>query len=238
MITQKSRNAVVVSLQFPEVVSAKPGLVEDLGSANAVTLMRLLAEQVLRQSLPVDDSYRGYILFTPKERTSEVQDWLRWTRGRAQLEWNEGQTHGERAAHALRYALEDGCNKVVLLETHCLEIRRSLLDQVFAALDENDAILGPAQNGGFYLIGLRSTIPPDLLTQLPWDSPNMCEAFCKELDQRSLEFEMLPDAVVVDNGQDLERVPAQIWNSLPGKTREALRLLGLSHLVADQTAFS
>jgi hypothetical protein len=225
-----------VSVRYPEVATVRPSLAQDLGAAQATQLSRVLAEQVLRQTLPVDDDYKGYVFYTPPERSSIVERWLSWARGRAGFEWNEGRDAAERIVKAFHFASDQGADRIIQIGTHCLDLKRSLLQKVFDALDDNDAIVGPSNSGGCYLLAMK-VFPDGLLESVPWDTPYACTALCESLSDLGLEFEVLPDAIVIDTAQDLDLVPPAQWAALPPKTREELRVMGLNHLIDEQTGY-
>ncbi|MGC8741956.1 MAG: DUF2064 domain-containing protein [Candidatus Sumerlaeaceae bacterium] len=219
--------ALVIPLEFPEVLNLPPLLVEQLGAANALAFARLTIEQVLRQILPLDDDYRAYIMYQPRERTRDLQDWLAWTRGRAVLEWNEGATEVERMAHALTFALDDGAALALLVKPTCLALRRSRIEEIFRGLLENDVVIGPTPMGDVYALGTRTPLPLEILANAYAANGNRPVALAKQLATAGLECAMLDDAPCVLTPADLGALPEDIRSTLPTKFCHALALLGI-----------
>lgn len=227
MIKVAQKPALVIPLEYPEVLNLPPQLVDQLGAANALAFSRLITEQVLRQVLPLEDDYRAYIMFRPKERTSDVQQWLAWARGRAVLEWNEGDTEAERITHAIHYALDDGADRVLVLKPSCLELRRSRLEQIFAGFVDNDVIIGPSPGGEIYAIGARCPLPLEPVEAAYSTNGHRPAALAEALSRNGLECAMLDDAQCVLTPQDLHALAPEIRSTLPTKFCHALALLGI-----------
>lgn len=79
----------------------------------------------------------------------------------------QGNTLGERLAHAVAKAFKEGIARVVVIGTDCPELATSVLSGAFDCLLSNDVILGPAMDGGYYLIGLRAN-QPELFREIEW----------------------------------------------------------------------
>jgi glycosyltransferase A (GT-A) superfamily protein (DUF2064 family) len=226
------KSYLVIPLEFPEALNLPKELVDQLGIANALAFTRLVAEQVLRQILPVDDAYRACICFRPKERTRDVQEWLAWARARATLEWNEGESHADRLAQALNLAFDDGADRVLLVDPYCLELKRSRIEELFNELDEHDLLVGPAADGQLAVLGTRRALPRDWLAQASMNNHSPCEVLTELAREQGLRALVLPEARRVRTPRDLDALAPETRAALPTKFRHALALLGVEDKVA------
>ena len=80
-----------------------------------------------------------------------------------------------------------------------------LLDRAREVLAHHDAVIGPATDGGFYLLGLRSC-PPDLLAHIPWSTQHTCARTIAALRAHGMTVAPLPLWFDVDRSEDLERL--------------------------------
>ena len=111
------------------------------------------------------------------------------------------------------------------------EIPLSLVHQAFDKLASGtDVVLGPADDGGYYLIGLdRRVLTPEIFRNIPWSSSGVLEATlerCRELD---LDVELLPVGYDVDTPSDLVRLSTSLEMNPDlecPRTREVLRAWG------------
>jgi rSAM/selenodomain-associated transferase 1 len=118
---------------------------------------------------------------------------------------------GQRIERVLRAALELApCAIAIGADAPALPPR--LLDAARAALDHADAVIGPADDGGFYLLGLRAC-PEGLLADLPWSAPDTCVRTAERLRAHGLRLEVLAPWFDVDRPEDLDRLRELIRNS-------------------------
>jgi rSAM/selenodomain-associated transferase 2 len=83
------------------------------------------------------------------------------------------------------------------------------LEQAREALERADAVVGPSEDGGFYLLGLRKC-PTGLLSGIPWSAPTTCLETIAKLQAAGLTVYILDDWFDVDTAQDLEKLNALI----------------------------
>jgi uncharacterized protein len=83
------------------------------------------------------------------------------------------------------------------------------LEQAREALRRADAVIGPSEDGGFYLLGLRKC-PTGLLSGIPWSAPTTCLETIAKLQAAGLTVYILDDWFDVDTAQDLEKLNALI----------------------------
>src|SRR3989442_12354416 len=100
-------------------------------------------------------SHRLVVWFPPPEEAAYVREWLDRV---ARLEFRPqvGRDLGARLTHAFARHFADGAKRVVIIGTDCPGVTRHLIHQAFTALGRRDVALGPALDGGYYLIGLAA----------------------------------------------------------------------------------
>ena len=88
-----------------------------------------------------------------------------------------GESFGERFTHAFESVFSQGYERVIALGNDCLNLSFTDLRQALEALDARPAVLGPALDGGAYLVGLRKEVfCPSSFQALPWQQPCLWEA--------------------------------------------------------------
>ncbi|MBI5440963.1 MAG: TIGR04283 family arsenosugar biosynthesis glycosyltransferase [Deltaproteobacteria bacterium] len=108
---------------------------------------------------------------------------------------------GERLMRAMSDALGTS-RAVIAIGADSPGLPTEYLEAARLALESSDAVLGPAKDGGFYLIGLRRA-PGNLLDGLPWSSAETFERTWNRLLERGLSVHVLPDWFDVDHSEDL-----------------------------------
>lgn len=134
--------------------------------------------------------------------------------------WLQGEGDlGERLERVMRRALLES-PLAIAIGADTPGLPPSLLAQAREALSSAEAVLGPCEDGGFYLIGLRSC-PPGLLRNLPWSAPDTFDRTLTRLRNKGLQTAVLPPWFDVDRPSDLERLRL---------------LLGRGEIAASETA--
>ncbi|MEM7364933.1 MAG: TIGR04282 family arsenosugar biosynthesis glycosyltransferase [Pseudomonadota bacterium] len=110
---------------------------------------------------------------------------------------------GQRMQHALEQSM-DGNRSVVLVGTDCPGIDARYLNEAFKQLDAMEAVIGPAEDGGFGLIGLTE-VRKDLLSDIRWSQPEVFEAVSHRLAVAYSQWARLPLLWDVDRPEDLLR---------------------------------
>ena len=109
---------------------------------------------------------------------------------------------GVRMQRQFQRAATEGARRVVLIGSDLPQLERADLASAFAALDHQEAVLGPACDGGYWLIGLRRP-EPALMEGIAWGSEQVLEQTLAALARRGLEPALLPWRRDLDRGEDL-----------------------------------
>ncbi len=120
-----------------------------------------------------------------------------------------GQDLGERMKNAFSTNFESGMEKVVLIGTDCPSIEGSHILQAFDALDQSDLIIGPARDGGYYLIGMKQRA--DFLFEgISWSTELVLTQTLALAAEHGLQTHLLPVLEDIDTLEDWERYCSQI----------------------------
>ncbi|NTV01679.1 MAG: glycosyltransferase [Chlorobiaceae bacterium] len=120
----------------------------------------------------------------------------------------DGTDLGERMHRAFLEGFRLGYRRVVLVGTDCPGLSVFLLDCAFEALEGDDAVIGPARDGGFYLIGLNRPIP-ELFLGRKWSTPEVLHESLSILSKQRAECAILPALSDIDTIDDL--MESTLW---------------------------
>jgi rSAM/selenodomain-associated transferase 1 len=134
-----------------------------------------------------------------------------------------GDDLGVRMHDAFRTVFELGYHKAVLIGTDVPSLSSRLVAQALASLSTHDVVLGPALDGGYYLIGLTHP-QPDLFAGLPWSSDRVCALTQEKARALQLSLELLPPQRDLDTVEDVLAI-VQDLQALSARTAGVLRSL-------------
>jgi rSAM/selenodomain-associated transferase 1 len=109
---------------------------------------------------------------------------------------------GERMAHAFAEAFAAGAGHVVVIGTDCPGLTADLLQQAFAQLATYDLVVGPAADGGYYLLGMNE-LHASLFANKQWSTAAVLPATLADAKHLGLRVAHLPMLADVDSGADL-----------------------------------
>jgi len=145
------------------------------------------------------------VAFTPPEKRNYLVTMLHH---RHLLIEQEGEDLGSRMHNAFERAFEMGFESVLIIGTDSPTVPESLLPSAYEKLDSgSDAVLGPANDGGFYLIGLNR---PDarIFENVEWSSEEVFEQTAANIGRLGLNLGLLPVHTDLDSTKDLIAVRA------------------------------
>jgi hypothetical protein len=121
------------------------------------------------------------------------------------LHQQHGADLGERMSHGLTTALaEPGVTSAILIGTDCINLDEPYLHQACLALQDSEAVLGPAEDGGYGLIGLRQPNPV-VFSQIQWGGDAVCAATARHFNGAFQRWALLPLLWDLDRPADLQR---------------------------------
>ncbi|UOR05936.1 TIGR04282 family arsenosugar biosynthesis glycosyltransferase [Hymenobacter aerilatus] len=111
---------------------------------------------------------------------------------------------GARMAHAFAEAFAAGATHVAIIGTDCPGLTCAHIAQAFSLLTDHDAVLGPADDGGYYLLGLRQ-LQPALFENKTWSTPTVLADTLADAQRLNLRTALLPTLHDIDSVEDLAR---------------------------------
>lgn len=112
---------------------------------------------------------------------------------------------GQRLERFLHARFDCGFRKVVVLGTDSPDLPVDHVNLAFRLLDEAPVVLGPTEDGGYWLLGVADRVPP-IFTEIPWSTPQVWSSTLDRLKKQKIAFRCLPTWYDVDEMPDLERL--------------------------------
>ena len=187
-------DALIIFVRNPQLGKVKTRLAATLGEEKALAIyQQLLAHTLVITKNCVAEKYVFYA-----GALAEKDQWEQ--EGYKQLLQQEGDL-GEKMHHAFETVFSAGHQKVVIIGSDCIELTEALIAEAFHGLDKNDAVIGPANDGGYYLLGLKQIYAPLFLNK-PWSTDAVYAATIKDFEAVQLSFSVLPVLIDIDTEED------------------------------------
>lgn len=190
---------IAVFVKAPIRGQVKSRIAASAGSEAALSLYRCFVLDML--DTVRNTGHPVLVFVTPGDRIGDVRTWLgQDLRYRPQ----EGADLGERMERAFRAIFTEGAARAVLIGSDIPDLPADVLLEARDALGQHDAVIGPAQDGGYYLIGFRrDTFMPDIFRGVPWSGPDVLDRTMRVLRRRAMRVHTLRTWRDVDTVEDL-----------------------------------
>jgi rSAM/selenodomain-associated transferase 2/rSAM/selenodomain-associated transferase 1 len=202
---EDSRERLIVFTRYPEPGTTKTRMIPELGAEGAAELQRQMTEHILvrvnklceSQHFPVEIRYEGGSEGLMKEWLGPEFSYC--PQGNGDI--------GLRMGRALQKAFGQGCESVVIIGSDIPDITTEIMQNAFEALNQNDLVMGPAGDGGYYLIGVdRKTFRhwnPQLFSDISWGTENVLPETLAIAKKFELKYCLLDTLNDVDRPEDL-----------------------------------
>jgi len=201
----------------------KTRLISGLGAACAAELYRVLAEDLVTRTQPRAREYERLFFFTPGEARPEMEAWFPGETWIAQ----EGPDLGARMSAAFDDAFRRGARRAAIIGSDVPGLSRDDVSAALDCLEDHDLVLGPALDGGYYLIALERP-RPGLFRGIAWSTPSVFSATMERAATLGLTVRVIEERRDIDTLDDVRAEWARIAPLVPaGPLAEALvRALG------------
>jgi rSAM/selenodomain-associated transferase 1 len=195
----------IVFTRYPEPGKAKTRLIPVLGTQGAAELHRCMAEDTIGWAIQL----KKYHLVTVEVRYDGgskdlMEKWL--GRNVSYLHQGSGDL-GERMSRAFVEAFQAGIKFVIIAGTDCPDLEMDIVLSAFGMLRQCDVVLGPAKDGGYYLIGFRSdTFLLEAFEGIHWGSETVLEQTMNILEMAGCNIHLLSEWRDVDTFADLREL--------------------------------
>ncbi|ELS03416.1 hypothetical protein Xen7305DRAFT_00031400 [Xenococcus sp. PCC 7305] len=197
--------SLIIFTRYPEAGKTKTRMIPALGALGAADLQRQLSEhtigtaQTLQASRPIDIE----IHFAGGDRSLMIS-WLGNNLGNNYSYRPQASGDlGAKMKSAFADAFKRGKQRIVTIGIDCPDLNPMILGQAFEALNNQELVLGAAEDGGYYLIGLNKLVP-ELFTDINWGTDSVFSTTKKIAQQLALSTAYLPILPDVDRPEDLE----------------------------------
>lgn len=207
MLADASVDHLLFFTRFPTPGVVKSRLAAEIGAAAATAAHDVMARYCLAAaqsaSLAMGASLRVLITGANAEAAA---DWL--GSGHCFVDQGEGDL-GERFHRAVKACIDQGARRVIVMGADCPALSPALIADAFARLNDNDVVLGPTVDGGFYLFGLAERSADQftaLIADLPWGTDAARAAVERNAWRAGARLKLLPMQVDIDTLADIDPV--------------------------------
>ncbi len=205
-----SRRGIIVFIRYPEAGKVKTRLGDSLGGSFTAGLYRNFVRDILEKLRHFRE--KTVIYYTPAEMEDGMKKWLG---GSYSFFPQKGKNIGEKMKNAFIEQFKEGFKNLVLIGSDIPHIPPAWIKRAFFLVNKRGAVLGPARDGGYYLIGFESLkFLPEAFDGIDWSGPSVLRSTMAVFDKSSLKPGLLPVMSDIDNPSDLYEVYGRKYGRL------------------------
>ena len=196
---------LLVFARLPELGKVKTRLAATLGDERTLAVYETMVRDVLQSIGESSGETEIEILWAPTSAANGHS--LRRAFGSHTLAMQTGRTLGDRLAMAFseRFFFHR-TEKIIAIGVDDPRLPREIIDHAFALLDSVEWVLGPATDGGYYLIGCRaSAFESSIFADIDWGSEKVLAQTLQKIRDWGSTVATLPQRSDIDTAEDLER---------------------------------
>ncbi|WP_319780580.1 TIGR04282 family arsenosugar biosynthesis glycosyltransferase [Maridesulfovibrio sp.] len=193
--------AVIIFIKFPEPGRVKTRIGRNIGNAAAAELYTAFVEDML---VNLDKAgLEPIITYDPFQPPEKYKNWL----GNRTYIPQQGNDLGERMHNALLAGFRLGYDSCLLTGSDLPDLKPESILQALKAIQKAPVCIGPAKDGGYYLIGFQKKYLTDsIFTSMQWSTENVFQETISRLEKFNIDPAILPEHQDMDTVQDLKRL--------------------------------
>jgi rSAM/selenodomain-associated transferase 1 len=188
-------NALIIFVRNAEKGKVKTRLAKDLGDEKTLEVYKFLLQYTRDISISCNCSH--FVFYSSYVHVHDVFDDDCFTKF-----VQEGQDLGERMMNAFEKVFKLGCKKVCIIGSDCYELETEIIDEAFERLGSDDVVIGPALDGGYYLLGMKQ-LHHDLFTAKDWGTSTVLDDTMASIQALGITCSELKALDDIDTEEDL-----------------------------------
>ncbi|MEO8583758.1 MAG: TIGR04282 family arsenosugar biosynthesis glycosyltransferase [Flavitalea sp.] len=190
-----NHSAIIIFVRHPELGKVKTRLAATIGNEKALEVYNIL----LKHTFDVVQNIRVPVYVFYADRLPLADIW----KGDNILKRNQkGNNLGERMHNAFKEVFELGHSKAVIIGSDCYELSSKILTESLEHLDETNLVIGPARDGGYYLLGMNAPLK-NVFEIIEWSTPAVFSSTIKIIRENKWTITELPVLTDVDTESDI-----------------------------------
>lgn len=199
------KKSLIIFTRYPEIGKTKTRLIPAIGAEKACNLQRLMTENTLKKAKKLKEEFNTEIsIYFHGGSLDLMKEWLG-------NDYNYYSQKGEDLGLKMYNAFENIIGKIidknyikaVLIGTDCPDLDENILNNAFNQLNNHDLVIGKAEDGGYYLIGLNK-LNKQLFTNINWGTDSVFATTVAIASKLNYSIYQLPVLRDLDRPEDLE----------------------------------
>ncbi|HBI39949.1 MAG TPA: glycosyltransferase [Tenacibaculum sp.] len=189
-----SKNLLLIFTRNPEIGKVKTRLAKSIGDVAALKIYNFLLSHT--KEVAEKGAFDIAVYYSEKIKENDI-----WAGPKFRKYIQNGSDLGERMLKAFEEGFEKSYTKIVIVGSDLYDLELSHINEAFDSLDKTEVVIGPAEDGGYYLLGLKRIIPR-IFRNKKWGTETVRKDTLKDL--QDLSVHLLPTLNDIDVFEDIQ----------------------------------
>lgn len=194
-MVQTQNPLLIIFYRNPRLGEVKTRLASTVGKEKALAVYKKLAAHT--KEITTALNFEKIVFYSDSVDLMDM-----WPNATYLKTLQNGDDLGQRMRNALAAGFESGYDAICIIGTDCFQLTPAIIEQAFITLHKTDAVIGPAVDGGYYLLGMRS-LHEELFRDKNWSTETVCRDTIQDFEALKLSYMKLPVLRDVDTEDDL-----------------------------------
>lgn len=203
-LAETGKQRLIIFTRYPETGTTKTRLIPLLGEEGAANLQRQMTEHILSRMMPAASNDLSIEI---RYDGGDKHLMRRWLGSKFEYASQGGGDLGERMQRAFGNAFKSGADAVIIIGTDIPDLTGTDIKKAFTVLKQKNMVLGPARDGGYYLIGFRKNaflpVARELFTGITWGKHDVLNKTLNISNRLGLDCFLLKEMDDVDRPEDI-----------------------------------
>lgn len=190
------KKRLIIFAKNPELGKVKTRIAKTLGNEVALAIYFQLLEHTKAQTKDLE-AVEKVVYYSESLEADDL-----WSSGEFDKRVQKGGDLGERMYNAFKDAFNEGCESVCIIGSDCQEISQQNIEKAFDQLCNHNAVIGPAQDGGYYLLGMNE-LSSLFFKGKNWSTDEVFVSTIEDFEREKMTYAELPVLNDVDTEKDL-----------------------------------
>ncbi len=193
----KKKNLLIIFTRNPELGKCKTRLAATIGDQSALDVYQFLLQHTVNitQELQITKE----VHYSEKIRENDL-----WDPKIYDKKQQFGDDLGQRMENAFAAGFSSGFEHIIIIGSDMYDLGQIDLENAFGALESHDYVVGPAQDGGYYLLGMKS-LHPKIFKHKTWGTATVLQETIKDIQNENIK--LLEERNDVDYYEDIKDIP-------------------------------
>ena len=188
------KTALIIFVRKPELGKVKTRLAATLGDDKALEIYKELLQHT--NSVALKTTADRFVFYYNQIDTDDI-----WAQNNFIKKLQADADLGIKMSNAFSQVFEEEYEKVVIIGSDCFELTSAIISDAFEQLNENDVVIGPANDGGYYLLGMKK-LYPKFFENKQWSTVDVYQQTIADFEKEHIKYHVLVTLRDVDTEED------------------------------------